>query len=266
MITDGGFRLAGLETAGLIDAASLPAYRRLLESIYAPKLQAIGFDPARGAHAGDAPDRQRLRGDLVGLLAGAAGHGPTRAALRTAALAYLEGNEAALDLAFLGAALRVLVQNGGAEAAEALLARAVASQDTQFRGAAIGALSNTGDVALARWLQGQLARPGLRANEIQLIGANLIGRPETRDLGFAWLRENAASMVERFGAGVLGRMIGMPAAYCDAARAGEIEALFRPMVVQANRGALALDRTVERVRNCAALKTRRSGEIAVALR
>jgi hypothetical protein len=32
-----------------------------MESIYAPRLAAIGFDPAFGAYASDDPDRQKLR-------------------------------------------------------------------------------------------------------------------------------------------------------------------------------------------------------------
>ncbi|HEY0116567.1 MAG TPA: M1 family metallopeptidase, partial [Allosphingosinicella sp.] len=266
VVVDSGARMAGLESTGLIPESSLPAFRRLIAEIYAPQLEAIGFNPARGAHAQDAPDRQRVRGDLVAMLANGARHEPTRAVLLSAAAAYLGGDEAALDLAFLPTALRLHVQSGGAAAAEALLARAIASSDTQFRSAAIGALASSGDVELARWLQGQLSRPGLRPNEIQGIGAGLLGRPETRDLGFAWLRENAAPMAERFGAGAVGRMVGLPAVYCDAARAGEIEAIFRPLVARAGRGGLALDRSVERVRNCAALKEMRAAEVAAAFR
>ncbi len=266
VITDGGFRLAGLENSGLIEIEALPAYRQMLAGLYLPKLEAIGFNPGRGVHGEDPPDRQRLRGDLVGLLAGAARHPPTRATLRSAASSYLEGNEAALDLAFLGSALAVHVEDNGLQAAETLLTKAIESENTQFRTAAISALSGSGDPALSTWLQQQLGRPGLRANEIQLVAANLIARPETRDLGFAWLRANAVDMVRRYGAGALGRMIGMPAFYCDSARAGEVEALFRPLVEQTGRAGLSLDRTVERIRNCAALKARRSVEVTEAFR
>jgi hypothetical protein len=58
----------------------------------------------------------------------------------------------------------------------------------------------------------------------------------------------------------------MPVACCEAPRAGEVEALFRPLVEQIGRAALALDRTVERIRNCAALKERRLGEVTAAFR
>jgi hypothetical protein len=109
-------------------------------------------------------------------------------------------------------------------------------------------------------------RPGLRPNEMQLIAAGLMGRPETRDLGFAWLRENAGPMAERFGAGAVGRLINLPASYCVAERASEIEAIFRPLVERYGRGGLALDRSVERVRNCAALRAQRAAELSAALR
>jgi aminopeptidase N len=265
VIADAGGRLAGLESSGMVDAASLPALRRVLTEIYEPHLRTIGFNPARAAHAQDGPDRQRLRGDLVGILSGAAAHQPTRATLSTAAKAYLGGDEAALDLAFLPAALRVHVQEGGQPAAEALLGRAIASSDTQFRGAALGAIAGSGDPATAGWLQGQLNREGLRPNELLQIASGIMSRPATRDLGWTWVRENAAGIFEKQGAGAL-RLTGIGGGYCDATRAGEMEALFRPVVERLNRGQLALDRTLERVRSCAALRERRTAEVAAALR
>jgi aminopeptidase N len=265
VIGDAGGRLAGLESTGMVDAASLPALRRVLTEIYEPQLRTIGFDPARNAHAQDGPDRQRLRGDLVGILSGAAAHEPTRATLAAAAAAYLRGDDAALDLAFIPAALRVHVQTGGQAAAEALLTRALASSDTQFRGAALTAIGGAGDPAIARWLQGQLTREGLRPNELLQIASAIMSRPATRDLGWTWVRENAAGIIERQGAGAL-RLTAIGGGYCDAARAGEMDAMFRPMVQRLGRGQLALDRTLERVRSCAALKERRMGEVAAALR
>lgn len=265
-IVDGGQRLAGMESAGLIDAVALPGFRSALTDIYAPHLQAIGFDPARGAHGSDAPDRQRLRGELVSLLAGAAAHQPTRATLEAAASAYLGGNEAALDLAFLTPALQVHVQQRGETAAEEVLSRAIASSDTTFRGSALAALAGSGDATIGRWLLSQLGREGLRPNEVLQIVAGSLGRPATRDLAWTWLRDNSANIVAQQGAGSLGRLTSLGAGYCDASRAAEIEALFRPLVQQHNRGALGLDRTVERVRSCAALKERRMGEVTSALR
>jgi aminopeptidase N len=262
---DSGTRLAGLESAGLIEAGALPAFRRLLQEVYAPHLQRIGFNPGRAAHAADPPEQLRLRGDLVALLAGAGRHEPTRAALATAATAYLGGNEAALDLAFLQPALRVHVQTQGMAAAEALLARAIASSDSTFRGAAIGALSSSGNVEIGQWLLAQTGREGLRSNEVMNIAGGLIGRPETRDLGFAWLRDNAVRLIDAQGAPSLSRLVGMPSSLCDAGRAAEAEATLRPLVLKHNRGALALDRTLERIRTCAALKQRRSAEVSAAV-
>jgi aminopeptidase N len=265
VIGDAGGRLAGLESSGLVESASLPALRRVLTQIYEPHLRNIGFNPRRGAHAQDGPDRQRLRGDLVGILSGAAAHQPTRATLAAAAAAYLQGDETALDLAFLGPALRVHVQAGGQAAAEALLTRAIASSDTQFRGTALSAIGGSGDPAVAQWLRGQMNREGLRPNEILQIASAIMSRPSTRDLGWTWVRENAAGMFERQGAGAL-RLTGIGSGYCDAARAAEMETMFRPVVDRLGRGQLALDRTLERVRSCAALKERRMGEVAAALR
>jgi hypothetical protein len=266
VVVTSGQRLAGLESAGLIDAASVPAFRQLITTTYAPKLQAIGFDPRRGAHGQDDPDRQRLRSGLVSLLAGSGAHEPTRSALRAAAAAYLGGDEAALDPTFLGSALGLHVMQGGQAAAEALLVKAIESTDTRFRGSAIGAISSSGDPALARWVLEQTTRQGLRPNEMVGLGSGLLGRPQTRDIGFSWLAQVAPMAIQQFGPGAIGGLAGLGATYCDAVRADEIAALFRPMVEQHGRGALAVDRAVERVRNCAALKAQRSQALTAALR
>ena len=112
---------------------------------------------------------------------------------------------------------------------------------------------------------GQLNREGLRPNEMLQVASAILSRPATRDLGWTWVRENSAGMFERQGAAAL-RLTGMGAGYCDAARAAEMEALFRPAIERLGRGALSLDRTVERVRSCAALKERRMTEVSAALR
>jgi hypothetical protein len=250
----------------MIAPQALPRFRRMLTQLYAPQLQAIGFNPARGVHSADPSQRQQLRGDLVALLAGSAEHEPTRAALRQAAAAYLGGNEAALDPAFLGTALRLHVAAGGQPAAEALLAKAITSTDTRLRSAAIAAVSATGDPALGAWALQQVQREGLRPNEMVGIVGGLASRPQTREAAFNWLSQNMPLIMERFGPAAVGGMAGIAGNFCEAERADQIASLFRPLVEKYGRGALAVDRAVERVRNCAALRAARSAPLAAALR
>ncbi|MDD1450511.1 ERAP1-like C-terminal domain-containing protein [Sphingomonas sp. H160509] len=109
---DGGRRIAGLRSRGLISAASLPAYRALLASIYTPRLTALGFNPAAGAYAKDDPGRQNLRHELVNLVADDARDPAVRNKLKSAGEKYLAGDTAALDSGFLGAALTVVAEEG----------------------------------------------------------------------------------------------------------------------------------------------------------
>ena len=86
---DGGERLAGLRLRGLIGEQSLPDYRRLMASIYAPRLSSLGFDPKAGAYAEEDPGKQKLRQQLVSLVADDAMDVGARAKLKVAAHKYL---------------------------------------------------------------------------------------------------------------------------------------------------------------------------------
>ena len=77
--------LPGLAARGMVPASAMPAYRKLIESIYAPRLKAIGFDPSFGAHHADTPEQQQLRQQLVGLVGGQAKDAAVRAKLKAAA-------------------------------------------------------------------------------------------------------------------------------------------------------------------------------------
>ena len=262
---DGGERLAGLRLRGVIGSADVPAYRTLMASIFTPRLTAIGFDPRRGAQAQDDPDRQAYRRALVALVADDAEDPATRTTLARAAAAYLGGDESALDLAFRGTALGVHVETGGLAAAQALYAKAIASQDAEFREAALAAVAGSGDEATARWLLGKTGDPALRGPEKVAIIAGLARPAKTQALALDWLRANLDTLVKGTNLSSIGRLFAIPATLCSVGDADSTEKLLRPRVTQLGRGQLALDRIVERVRACGQLKDARGAEISAAI-
>src|SRR5690606_29419116 len=107
------------------------------------RLAAIGFDPRAGAHAADDGDRQKLRADLVTLVAGEAQDKAVRARLAAAATAWLGGDADALDQTFFVDGLSAYLAAGGKAAVETLFDRAMGSDDTLFRNSALNALAGT---------------------------------------------------------------------------------------------------------------------------
>jgi len=258
--TDGGDRLASLRTRGWIPDAELPAYRALIASLYAPKLAALGFDPKAGAHASDDPDRQKLRSDIVALLADTAQDRDVRATLARAAAAYLGGDRQALDQSLLDEGFGAYVA-GGESAVATLFDKAAGSDDSQFREAAIGAIGGSGDAATGRWVLDHILDKRLRPSDRLSLLRGLMGEPATRDAGYAWFLQHYDDFVKDNGIFVASSLPAYANSFCSVEKAAEIETALRPKVAQYKRGGLSLDRTVEQVRDCGILQRARGADM-----
>ena len=261
---DGGQRLAGLRQRGMIAGDALPGYRAFIARTYGPKLAAMGFDPRAGGHAGDDGDRQKLRSDLVSLVAGEAEDEELRARLAQAAKAWLGGDKAELDQSFYGDALSAYLWAGGPKAVEELFEKAMTSDDTLVRDSILGALGGTGKAEIGKWLLAHADDKRMRTSDkIGLMQVMAI-EPETRDMTYEWSIANYDQLVKGSGIFSATRLPSLPGRYCSVERAAAVEAAYRPKVVQYNRGALSLDRTVEQINACGVLQARLGKEISAA--
>ena len=262
----GGQRLAGLRARGLIDGPMLGDYHRIMASVFGPKLESLGFDPSAGAYAAEAPDRQKLRQDLMALVAGEAKDAAINAKLVSAAKAYLAGDAKALDQGYLSTAFIAYVKAGGLEAAKTVMEKGLSSENTIVRGSLLGALPAAGSIEVGQWLiafNDPRLRPLERLNNI----TSLAGQPETRDLAGDWILAN----FDKLTAGANGIFVTarLPSALrlqCSAERATKIEQVMGPKVRALGQGQLDFERTVEVVRHCGDLKAARAGDLAAALK
>lgn len=248
--------------AGMLDAKGQAGYRRLIRKIHAPRVAAMGFTPRAGAYAGEDAEQSHKRVQAVSQMARAGRDPALRRQLGDAGLAYLAGNAAALDPAWFGLALGVVVEEGGLAAAKQVADAALASQDPLFRPAALGAVSGAGKEEIGRWVLDEFTDSRLRRSERQGMIRGVVSASGTRDLGFAWLQQHYAELFEG-GGGIFfaARLPGMLGGYCSVARADEIAAFLRPRLA-GKTGALELERTLERVRTCGVLKDARGAEIS----
>lgn len=263
---DGGKRLAGLRQRGMIAGDALPGYRAFIAATYAPKLAAIGFDPRAGLYETDNGDRQKLRADLVSLVAGEAEDATLRTRLAAAATAWLGGDKAALDQAFFTDGLSAYLATGGPAAVASLFDKAMSSDDTLFRDSALAALSGTGKAETGRWLLDHIDDKRMRVSDkINLVQVMAL-EPETRDMTYDWSVANYDVLVKGSGIFSATRLPTIPGRYCSVEKAKAVEMAYRPKVDQYKRGALALDRTVEQINSCGALEAKRGAEILAAFR
>ena len=257
--------LQTLYNAGLLNAAGEAGYRRLLEQVYRPRLIAMGFNPRAGVYAAEGPEKSQQREQVVWRLATTGRDPALRAQLGGAARAYLGGDLEALDPAWFNAGFEVLLDEGGLDAAKALANKALASQDSLFRPAALGAIASSGKAAIATWVLNEFTDARLRKSERMGVIRTVINSRETRDMGFNWLKANFDQLTAG-GGGIFStaRLPGIVGGFCSAARADEIAALLRPRLA-GKTGALEVERVTERVRSCGVLKAARGAELSAAL-
>ena len=261
-----GHRMAGLRLRGLIAGPAVGDYRRFMEGLYAPKLAALGFDPAAGVYANEDPDKQKQRHDLVGLVADEAGDAAINAKLTAAAKAYLAGDAKALDQGFMGDAFGAYIKAEGVPAAKAVADKALGSEDPVFRGAALGSIGGSGREDVAGWILG-FNDPRLRPLERLGMLQGLVSTAETKDAAGEWLIANYEKLASGSnGIFISSRLPGALGAQCSAEQAAKIQATLGPKVKALGRGVLEFDRTVESVRHCGDLKTARQAELASALK
>jgi hypothetical protein len=261
---DPGQRLSGFHSLGLIGPESEGAYRSLISSIYGPRLASIGFDPRFGAQAKDSPDQQKLRQQLVDLMAFGAHDPAVRAKLKAAADGYLAGDKNALDPSFVGSALAVVAEDGGMAAAKMLVDKALSSEDPDFRATALSAAAGSGNAEVANYLL-SLDDKRLRTFDRMMLIGGVAGTRETRELGDQWILANYDKLAQDNGIFLTSRLPGMFNSQCGAAAADQVEKKLGPTILKANVGVLEYRRMLERVRNCGILKQAKGAEIAAAL-
>lgn len=166
----------------------------------------------------------------------------------------------------MGTAFSSYLDEGGLTAAKALTEAALKSEDPLFRPTALRAVSGSGNAEIARWVLDDLTDARLRQTEVLYLKLGVAVTPETRDIGYDWLGRNLSGLLGGgMGIFVIRSIPSVVAGYCSAEKADEIDRTFRP-IFAGTPGALELERTLERVRNCAALKDARGAEINAALK
>jgi aminopeptidase N len=258
--TDNAWRWLNLRNSGLVDEATADVLRKRLAEIYEPKLKDLGFDPKKGAYASEPLERAELRSRIVSILAAGAKSRDVRAILDRAAKDYLSGNQKALDVSYLEVALQVRVQEGGREVAKALFERVIDSDDATLRQAALSAVGESANKETAAWVVQQILDPRLVEREKSQLFSALLAAPQTRDLAFTWLEARVSqdpTTRRTFWHAV------SAAPFC-ADEWRDVETLLTPLSTDP-RKTLGIDRALEKMRDCVALRTARGNEVAAAL-
>ncbi len=244
---------------------SVDDYRRLMQSIYAPRLQALSFDPRAGAHANEPPERQALRQSLVPLVA-LEGHDPgVRRKLADAAVAYLDGQTEALDHAFRSEAFTVAVQDRGMPFMRQLRGTLVRSTEPLLREQAVTALGRANTPELARAALDMSMSEGVLSLETARILFSMSREPDARAEVIHFVDKNFEQIMKAVPGFLRPQLPLLFARACDREEIERAERFIQPRLTELGGGELELEQTKQRIQACVALRDAKGKEMAAAL-
>ncbi len=258
-----GYRLKSIADT-MLTREQLPAYRRLMGSMYGPRLAGLGIDVTSGAHAREPAQRRALRESLALLVALEARDPVLRAEMVVAAKAYLGGDLHALDPSFRAVALQVAAQDGDDALLSQLKEVLLRSSDPQFKVDASIAIGSVDTATSADASLKIATSSGIKSPESMRILFSLSERPGARDATTKFVEDNFAQVIELFPGYARPYILSLFGGYCDPNDAVRIGGFFEPRLKVMGGGELELAKTEEQIGICAALKSARGAEIAAA--
>ena len=239
-------------------------YGHMVRTLFAPRLAELGLDPRAGAYAAEPSERRELRRVLADYVANEGRDAGARAKIAAATRAYLGGSTAALDPALRPLGLEIVAKDGGMAMVKTLFDRLVASNDPQERSELVQALGGIDRADLAPRILVLSQDPRLRNLEgLRLVGG-LAQAANTRDLAYRHAAANFDALAKTQPL-IASFLLGIGSGFCTQDRARQVEADLRPKVASLHLSGLELDRSVERIRKCAAFKAAKGGEISTGL-
>ncbi len=253
----------------LVPAGSREAVLALMRTLYRPRLDALG--PAKAmpaAETAEAVDKALFRTKLVRLLALEADDRELRAGLAEDARRYIrmgepgDGlDEGAVPPALREIALRAGVRELGAPFAEALIARMLASGDSQFRLQAAAALGNTDDAALGERVRKLLLDQQLKGREPTTLAFSLASRVSQSRATFDWFKANQEAFIGRLSHFAYRWLPRLGAGFCTLPERDELRDVFTPLVGRLEGADRTLAETLEGIELCAALADAKRDEV-----
>ncbi len=236
-----------------------------IRALYGEPLAALGLNP-RPDDTVEAARHRVVLARAVGLFGNDPG---LRARLAEEGERYLlhaagESNvEARIDPDLLASAVRIAVEDRGAEIWDRAVELLTISEDPLFRSRVVGALGYARDPALTPRLLQLLGDARLRDNEAAELAYALADNEAQQDAIWNWIQVPAhrEQLLARIPAWRRGGLVWLGARACDAERAAALAAWFGPLAEDLEGGPRALAQARESIELCAALAVRHRADV-----
>lgn len=246
----------------LADGQTRPALDAFANRLYGPRLRTLGYQ----ARPGEAEQDSLLRGRLARLLALTTFDADARAALLEQGdrvlVAQADGSLdfSAADANLLAPILRVLVQERGQAATDALLAELQRAPSPTRRSAMLQALGGSLDPDLAGRMRDRMFADDIVITDTMAVLFGGFSHADTRSSVQDWIARNFDAFVRRLPDMRQGNVPELLAAgQCSEEQAARLQAFIEPRLSALSGGEQGLRRALERIAQCQALRTAQSG-------
>ena len=247
-----GYRLDKLHD-GFATAAERPLLERALVTLYGERLRKLGYDTDPGHYAADPAEQQLLRRQLIGLVGLSGRSAEVRSAMDRVAERSVDA-PAAVESLFRWRIWAIGLQERGAPMFAALKKLAIESRDAQVRQDAAVALGYAQAPAVARGALDLSLDPALEVNSALQIVFQQLTDPVTREAAWSWLSAHRDAEIQRMPALFQSSLAYVGGSFCSARERQAFDAVLAARLRPTNGGELAVDRVLEGIDDCIALR------------
>jgi hypothetical protein len=245
----------------IIENDDLPIAEQALLKIAKPRFESM----AGATGPGNAMLKKRMQRFMIVIAKDEAMREPLakKAALRLG----LDGEPdlAAASFSELETIFSIGVQDIGQPFFDLLLKEAIDSDDSAFRGEALGALARVEDPALVEQLQAAVLRGEFKGTEMLGVVFRQMVRAKTTELTYAWIKENVDAVIDLVPETFRSSTVpGFGGSFCSADRANEWQDFVESHADRLPGYERSLEQTTEGIRLCAGLREANAHELVEA--
>jgi aminopeptidase N len=235
-----------------------------INSIYKPRLQALGFDPAAGHYAGDSSEQQLLRGELIRIVALGGRDAEVRHVLAQAADRSIDDPKA-LDAGIRGGAWGVGVQELGKPFADKITPLVFTTTDPHLRQDAVAGLARAETSPVADEARALVLDKRADLTTTVRVMFIQMNNPVTRQAAWQWFNTNQEAVLARVPAMSQFFLAQLGDPLCSKAERAQFDAALGDRLLKVSGGELQVGRTRETIDDCAALKEKLAPELKATL-
>ena len=246
---------------GDVPAELRPNYVRFIAKTFGPKARQLGWKPKPG----ESDDTQLLRAALVGFVAREGDDAALREEAKTLALQWIDDRRAVAP-ELVGQVLNTAAAFGDRALFDKIVAAAKSTKDPRESQALISSLGQFRDPEILPATFGLLLKDDFDLRRTLFLLFGPLNHWKTRDLPFAWVKENYSALSARLPRAVDSDMSSIlpftASAVCDVKAAAEAESFFKDKMATAVGGPRNLAQALEGIRLCAAKRQAQQAGLA----